>query len=135
LLCFTFSPSLMISCTAMGDWRIVLRTLFSPSSMRLAISTSPSRVSSETEPILRRYIRTGSLLLARVGVLGDGLLLLGNRDDALLLVFLRGALGRDLHLGARVDDLDLLVAEDAHQLVDLSAEPCASAGRASLISS
>ena len=35
----------------------------SPSSMRLAISTSPSRVSSETEPILRRYMRTGSLVL------------------------------------------------------------------------
>ena len=30
--------------------------------MRLAISTSPSRVSSETEPILRRYMRTGSLV-------------------------------------------------------------------------
>src|SRR6185312_1645868 len=28
-----------------------------PSSMRLAISTSPSRVSSETDPILRRYMR------------------------------------------------------------------------------
>ncbi len=34
----------------------------SPSSMRFAISTSPSRVRSETLPILRRYIRTGSLL-------------------------------------------------------------------------
>ena len=31
--------------------------------MRLAISTSPSRVRSETEPIFRRYMRTGSLLL------------------------------------------------------------------------
>ena len=30
--------------------------------MRFAISTSPSRVSSETEPILRRYMRTGSLV-------------------------------------------------------------------------
>ena len=38
------------------------RTRISPCSMRLAISTSPSRVSSETEPILRRYMRTGSLV-------------------------------------------------------------------------
>ncbi len=34
----------------------------SPSSIRLAISTSPSRVSSDTDPILRRYMRTGSLV-------------------------------------------------------------------------
>jgi hypothetical protein len=38
------------------------RTRISPCSMRLAISTSPSRVSSETLPILRRYMRTGSLV-------------------------------------------------------------------------
>ena len=37
------------------------KTVLSPVSMRLAISTSPSRVSRETEPILRRYMRTGSL--------------------------------------------------------------------------
>ena len=37
------------------------RISFSPVSIRLAISTSPSRVRSETDPILRRYMRTGSL--------------------------------------------------------------------------
>ena len=31
-----------------------------PASMRLAIAISPSRESSSTEPISRRYIRTGS---------------------------------------------------------------------------
>jgi hypothetical protein len=33
-----------------------------PSSMRLAISISPSRVSSSTEPISRMYMRTGSVV-------------------------------------------------------------------------
>ena len=47
----------MASCEASTE----VRTDFSPSSMRLAISTSPSRVRRETDPILRRYIRTGSL--------------------------------------------------------------------------
>ena len=35
-----------------------------PRSMRLAISTSPSRVSSGTVPISRRYMRTGSFVLS-----------------------------------------------------------------------
>ena len=35
---------------------------FRPSSIRLAISISPSRVSSSTEPISRMYMRTGSVV-------------------------------------------------------------------------
>ncbi len=50
----------MISETPTRELRMTSKILFSPSSIRLAISTSPSRVSSETEPIFRRYIRTGS---------------------------------------------------------------------------
>ncbi len=57
----TFSPISMISETPTREFRMTWKILFSPSSMRLAISTSPSRVRRETEPILRRYIRTGSL--------------------------------------------------------------------------
>ena len=49
-----------MSATARRQASSARRTSFSPSSIRLAISTSPSRVSSETEPILRRYRRTGS---------------------------------------------------------------------------
>ena len=45
---------------AIDEASTAARTSFSPSSMRFAISTSPSRVSRETEPILRRYMRTGS---------------------------------------------------------------------------
>src|SRR2546430_5420138 len=43
----------------------------SPSSMRRAISTSPSRVSSATDAIWRRYMRTGSTLAAGSGLGGD----------------------------------------------------------------
>jgi len=35
---------------------------FRPSSIRLAISISPSRVRSSTEPISRMYMRTGSVV-------------------------------------------------------------------------
>ena len=37
---------------------------FLPRSMRLAISTSPSRVRRGTVPISRRYMRTGSFVLS-----------------------------------------------------------------------
>ena len=50
----------------MGVRAMTRRTAFLPRSMRLAISTSPSRVSSGTVPISRRYMRTGSLVLSRV---------------------------------------------------------------------
>ena len=55
------SPRSRISRIAMLDESTAARTSFSPSSMRFAISTSPSRVRRDTEPILRRYMRTGSL--------------------------------------------------------------------------
>ena len=35
---------------------------FNPSSIRFAISISPSRVRSSTEPISRMYMRTGSVV-------------------------------------------------------------------------
>ena len=51
----------MISWITSGARESDLRTVFWPRSMRRAISTSPSRVSSGTVPISRRYMRTGSL--------------------------------------------------------------------------
>ena len=39
-----------------------------PASMRLAIATSPSRDSSSTEPISRRYMRTGSSVRSAGGL-------------------------------------------------------------------
>src|SRR5579883_73751 len=54
----------MISWMTSGARESDLRTVFWPRSMRRAISTSPSRVSSGTVPISRRYMRTGSLTLS-----------------------------------------------------------------------
>ena len=53
----------MTSASTQGSWEMMSRTVLRPSSMRLAISTSPSRVSSGTVPISRRYMRTGSSVL------------------------------------------------------------------------
>jgi hypothetical protein len=52
--------SLRISLSVMSARNSAAMTWRSPSSMRLAIVTSPSRVSSGTLPISRRYMRTGS---------------------------------------------------------------------------
>ena len=60
-------PRLIRSCSswtyqgAMGLLSTNSSTERSPASMRLAISISPSRVSRAMEPILRRYMRIGSL--------------------------------------------------------------------------
>ena len=45
-----------------GQAEIAWIMCFRPSSMRLAISISPSRVRSSTEPISRMYMRTGSVV-------------------------------------------------------------------------
>ncbi len=60
------SPIAMIFWDTVGVRVMDLMTASLPRSMRLAISTSPSRVSSGTVPISRRYIRTGSLVLSSV---------------------------------------------------------------------
>src|SRR5207244_95327 len=44
-----------------------LRTASSPSSMRLAMRISPSRVRSSTVPISRMYLRTGAVVLPVLG--------------------------------------------------------------------
>ena len=108
-----------------------------PASMRLAIAISPWRERSSTEPISRRYIRTGS------SVRSDGSLALGlgrrralDLDQlaaarfllllrllALFLSLLAGLLGLDhvdAHLAEhREDVLDLLGIDLFRQRVDL----------------
>ena len=59
------SPSRATSWAAMFVREIARSIAFLPRSMRFAISTSPSRVSSGTVPISRRYMRTGSFVLSR----------------------------------------------------------------------
>jgi hypothetical protein len=89
--------------------------------MRLAISISPSRVSSSTEPISRMYMRTGSVVRPNSestgGKGGLGLLLdvvvgawppAGRADEQLFLVG-RLVVDLDAHVAERGDDrLDLL---------------------------
>ncbi len=52
--------SLRISLSVRSARKSAAMTTRSPSSMRFAIVTSPSRVRSGTLPISRRYMRTGS---------------------------------------------------------------------------
>ena len=54
----------MMFFATVGVREIDLITASLPRSMRRAISTSPSRVSSGTVPISRRYMRTGSFVLS-----------------------------------------------------------------------
>ena len=61
-------PRLTISLTAMGQFKTMLSTSLFPLSILLAISTSPSRVRRETDPISRRYIRTGSVSLPKFSI-------------------------------------------------------------------
>ena len=58
------SPSRATSCAAMFVREMARSMAFLPRSMRLAISTSPSRVRRGTVPISRRYMRTGSFVLS-----------------------------------------------------------------------
>ena len=63
---FRSSPTAMISRMTIGERDSAFSTRSWPRSMRFAISTSPSRVSSGTVPISRRYILTGSLVFSSV---------------------------------------------------------------------
>ena len=96
-----------------------------PASMRLAIAISPSRESSSTEPISRRYMRTGIIgALGRLLGLGLGRDLLLDLDQlaALALGLFVGLLARLLALFARLlglDDVDAHLAEHGEHILDL----------------
>ena len=59
----TLSHSFITKATLEGQSAIAAINSLVPSSIRLAISISPSRVRSSTEPISRMYILTGSVVL------------------------------------------------------------------------
>src|SRR6185437_8137045 len=59
-----FPPSASSSLITIGERDSAFSTRNCPRSIRLAISTSPSRVSNGTVPISRRYMRTGSLVFS-----------------------------------------------------------------------
>ena len=56
------SASVRIWATVIGHAEIAMIMCFKPSSIRLAMTISPSRVRSSTEPISRMYMRTGSVV-------------------------------------------------------------------------
>ena len=58
----TLSHSSSRNSMARGNWASESLTWSKPSSIRLAMEISPSRVSSSTVPISRMYIRTGSVV-------------------------------------------------------------------------
>ena len=102
----------MMARATVGVREIDLMTASLPRSMRLAISTSPSRVSSGTVPISRRYMRTGSLVLSSAPGVEIELELLGAFagpvEQLVFAVFLLG-----------IDDLDARAAERAEQIIEL----------------
>ena len=80
-----------------------------PCSIRLAMATSPSRVSSGTVPISRRYMRTGSFVLSSApGVRSRSPSSPPSPPQLLVAVGL-----------LRIDDLDAGAAERAEQVVEL----------------
>ena len=106
---FRSSPSATISRITIGEREIAFSTRICPRSMRLAISTSPSRVSSGTVPISRRYMRTGSLVFSSVP--GRQIKL-----DVFALFELKILVGAKLR---RVQQIDALGADRRHQIVDV----------------
>ena len=96
-----------------GVREIDLMTASLPRSMRRAISTSPSRVSSGTVPISRRYMRTGSLVLSSA----PGVRSSSSSSDAFGRPVDRLLVAQVLLVG--VDDLDAGAAEGVEQIVEL----------------
>src|SRR5215468_4811455 len=103
-----------------------------PASMRLAIAISPSRESNSTEPISRRYMRTGSSVRS-VGSLVSDLAGTFCRTSTQLAALALGLfvdlLARLLYLFARLlsffarllglDDVDAHLAENREHILDL----------------
>ena len=94
-----------------GVREIDLMTASLPRSMRLAIATSPSRVSSGTVPISRRYMRTGSLVLSSApGVRSSS----GPSLDAVAIEVLVAAVRL-----VGIDDLDACAAKRIEEVVEI----------------
>ena len=115
----SLSPRPRISSIATEDFNTTCSTRRSPSSMRLAISTSPSRVSSEIVPHLA-HVRPHRI--AGGGVAVGVFFLLGvflRLELVAFLVFVPLALGLvdDLDLRRRIDDLDAFVGERRQPVV------------------
>ena len=96
-----------------------MKTLASPASIRWAISTSPSRSSSLTVPISRRYMRTGSLVFSSCSVAGRACRLGGRRPFlSLASAFFVAVLGFGLD-AVGLDHIDFELAEANVDVIEL----------------
>ena len=121
---FRSSPSATISRITIGEREIAFSTRICPRSMRLAISTSPSRVSSGTVPISRKYMRTGSLVFSSVpGVRSSSTSSPSSSSKSFVGAELR-----------RVQQIDALAADRRHQIIDVVGEVLMSSGNMSFTS-
>ena len=109
-----------ISATVVGQAEIAWIMCFRPSSMRLAISISPSRVSSSTEPISRMYMRTGSVVRPNSESTVDSAASAASSTSSSAARGRRG-FGHQQRLGVRrlVVDLDAHVVEGGDDGFDL----------------
>ena len=91
-----------------------------PASIRLAIAISPSRDRSSTEPISRKYMRTGSSVRSLTSV--DRSCLTGRCDagDWPVVLFVVDRLGGGSFLDLfRVDNVHAKIGEHRHDVLDL----------------
>ena len=106
---------------------------FRPSSMRLAISISPSRVSSSTEPISRMYMRTGSVVRPNSESSVDTAASASSSTSSAGTVARRLRHQQRFGVGGLVVDLDAHVVD--HQMMpSICSASSRSSGRWSLIS-
>ncbi len=116
---YWFSRNSMVPGNSDRAWRTCSR----PSSMRLAMRISPSRVSSSTVPISRMYMRTGSVVrpnslstVASAAAASSAVVVVGRHGGVGQQQFLgirRLLVDRDAHVVDHVDDVfDLLRIDD-----------------------
>ena len=103
---------------------MVFSTSSCPRSMRLAMATSPSRVSSGTVPISRRYMRTGSLVFSSIpGVRSSSLSSAAPAGSSLTASASAGSAAssagaRHLGRGRILVNVDAVALEGGEQVVD-----------------
>ncbi len=93
-----------------------------PASMRLAMAISPSRYSNSTEPISRKYMRTGSSVRSSTSSplgLGDRARgIVARRPLVSLAAFVALALAFGIGL-IGLDDIDAHLGQHRHRVFDL----------------
>ena len=125
LAAFSSSRQMMMAWKVSGFSQRPAIIASRPASMRLAMAISPSRDRSSTEPISRRYMRTGSSVRseARVPCAFLATAVRGRRHQlaalGLLLRLLLGGFRLGLLLLVRFHDVDAHVGEHRHRVFDL----------------